>query len=297
MTLVIAKIIEDDIQIISDTKITDIFLGSQNPLKGQLKTVILNPYISISFSGLPDYAEEVLQSYYKKELLNLNSLLIKCLEINRKSHDKTNFIVCTINRNQPKIYKVTNYQIEQNLKNAWIGDKIGFSKYQEYYHNSSKSQDFEKMENAFEKVIDDEKVETVGDFMVRVTNEADASATVNYLNYQINRICYVGPYEFVNTEPDKFMIKNASSEKGGFGISFLRSFDPQTPAFGIHFHVGNFGLLFFPKCNYSNGIVFQNQTDGEKFAEEIKRQFGFDVQGLLISEDGLSYKNINTSKT
>lgn len=52
MTLVVAKIIGKEVQILADTKIYDKSLGSQNPLTGQLKTIILNPYISLSFSGL-----------------------------------------------------------------------------------------------------------------------------------------------------------------------------------------------------------------------------------------------------
>ncbi|MBP0904331.1 hypothetical protein ACFSKN_18800 [Mariniflexile gromovii] len=301
MTLIIAKIVNDDIQIISDTKITDVFLGSQNPLLGQLKTVLLNPYISISFSGLPDYVNDVLEPFYKSEfpdfnsILVVNSILIKCLEINRKSENLTNFIICYLHQNKPKIFRISNYQIEPNLKTAWIGDIIGFNKYQEYYHSLEKIIEFDKMEDAFEKVINDSSVETVGDFVIRVANERDKSDEIEFLNYQINRIRYFGPYNFVNIDNEKFMVKHASSQKGGYGFSLFRSCDPQRPAIGFHFHVGGFGLIFFPKLNYTNGAIIQNQPDGEAFAMEIKNKYGFDVHGLLVSKKGLSFKHINTS--
>jgi len=48
--------------------------------------------------------------------------------------------------------------------------------------------------------------------------------------------------------------------------------------------------------NYTNGTIFRNQFDGEAFAEEIKKKYGFDVQGLLVTENGLSVKHVNTSK-
>jgi len=251
MTLVIAKIVNDDIQIISDTKITDIFLGSQNPLLGQLKTVLLNPYISISFSGLPSYAQEVLQAFYLQELPNynsilvVNSILLKCLEINRKSGNLTNFILCFIYQNKPHIYKIANSQIEQNLKNAWIGDIKGFNKYQEHYHQSIKLKEFDKMEEAFDKVVDDSTIETVGDFTIRVGNESDRSDEVQYLNYQINRIRYCGPYDFVEFEHGKFMMKHTTVEKGGYGFSLFRSFDPQIPAIGFIFMLVILDLYFF----------------------------------------------------
>ncbi len=302
MTLVIAKIVEDNIQIISDTKISDIYLGSQNPLLGQLKTILLNPYISISFSGLPDYVQEVLEPFYKNEypnfnsILVVNSILIKCLEVNRKSDNRTNFIVCVMHQNQPKIYRVSNSQVEQNLKTAWIGDITGFSKYQEHYHLSDKIKEFEKMEDAFNKVVDDSSIETVGDFVIRLANEEDESGQVQLLNYQINRIRYFGPYDFVEVDKGKFMMKHSSSEKCGFGFSLFRSCNPQTPAIGFHFHVGSFGLIFFPKLNYTNGEIMLNQSDGEKFAEEVKKKYGFDVHGLLVSENGISFTHINTTK-
>lgn len=302
MTLVVAKIVEDDIQIMSDTKISDIYLGSQNPLFGQLKTVLLNPYITISFSGLPDYVKDVLQPFYQKKFPNSNSILVvnsilfKCLEVNKKSDNLINFIVCIMYQNKPKIFRISNYKIEHNLKTAWIGDIIGFNKYQEHYHSSEKINEFEKMENAFEKVVEDNSVETVGDFVIRVTNEVDKSETIQFLNYQINRISYFGPYEFVQFEPGKFMMKHSNSEKGGFGYSLFRSCDPQKPAIGFHFHVGNFGLIFFPELNSTNGIVLLNQSDGEKFAEEVKKKYGFDIHGLLVADNGKSFKHINTSK-
>ncbi len=302
MTLVIAKIFEDNIQIISDTKISDIYLGSQNPLSGQLKTVILNPHISISFSGLPGYVEEVLEPFYQKKYPNsnsivvVNSILFKCLEVNIKSDNLTNFIVCVMFQNKPTIFRISNGKIEQNLKNAWIGDKVGFNKYQEYYHSSNEIDEFGKMITAFEKVVDDSSVETVGDFVIRIANEFYKSGLVQLLNYQINKIRYFGPYDFLEFETGKFMIRHSNSEKGGFGYSLIRSCNPQKPAIGFHFHVGKFGLLFFPELNYTNGIVMLNQSDGEKFAIEIKKKYDFDVHGLLAVENGLAFEHINTSK-
>ena len=194
--------------------LTDLYLESQNSLLGQLRTVLLNPYISISFSGLPDYVQEVLEPFYQKKYPNSNSIrvvdsiLFKCLDINRKSDNLTNFIICVLFQNQPKIFRVTNYQIEQNLSTAWIGDKLGFNKYQEYYHSSNKAKPFDKMEEAFDKVVDDNAIETVGDFVIRVSNEEDTTGEIQILNYQINRISYCGPYDFVQVDKGTFMMKH-----------------------------------------------------------------------------------------
>lgn len=294
MTLVIAKIIRDDIQIISDTKITDIYFGSENPLKGQLKTIILTPFITLSFSGNPEYAKDILKLFYNGQILNFQMLTIKCFEKNRESGNQTHFLICNYNKNIPYIFKIANYQIEQNLKTAWIGDKIGFNKYQEYYHTSESISEFDKMENSFNAVVKNDKIKTIGDFVIRVKNEIDSNTnTIKFFNYQINRINLFGPYEFEKLD-NNIIIKTAIAEKGGYGISFLRSLNPQIPAFAIFFNTGKFGLLFFPFKYLSNGKLYKDLKNGEDFAIKIKSEFGFEVQGLIVDENNSSYKNFVT---
>jgi len=294
MTLVIAKIIKGDIQIISDTKITDIYLGRENPLKAQLKTIILTPFITLSFSGNPLYAKDILKLFYNGQILNFKMLITKCLEKNRESGNQTHFLICNYNKNTPSIFKIANYQIEQNLKTAWIGDKIGFNKYQEYYHTSEVISEFDKMENSFNAVVKNDKIETIGDFIIRVENEIDISTNaIKFFNYQINRISLFGPYEFEKCN-NNVIIKTAIAEKGGYGISFLRSLNPQIPAFAIFFNIGKFGLLFFPFKYLSDGKLYKGLKDGEDFAIKIKAEFGFEVQGLIVDENNLSYKNFIT---
>lgn len=296
MTLVVAKIVKDDIQIISDTKITNIYLGAEHPLNGQLKTIILTPFITLSFSGNPKYAQDILKLFYSGHILNIQILIIKCLEKNRESGDQTHFLICHYNQNTPSIFKIANYQIEQNLKNAWIGDKIGFNKYQEYYHTSESILDFERMENAFNTVVKNDAIETIGDFSIRVQSELGPTTnSIKFFNYQINRINLFGPYEFENND-NVVIIKTATAKKGGYGISFLRSLNLQVPAFAIFFNVGKFGLLFFPLKYYSNGKVYKNLKNAEEFAFKIKSEFGFEVQGLIPDENNSYYKNFVTIK-
>ncbi|OPC36848.1 hypothetical protein [Elizabethkingia miricola] len=295
MTLVVAKIIDDEIQVISDTRITDLYLGPQSPLEGQLKTIILNPLTVLSFSGLPSYAEEVLNSYYNQEIFNLRDLLIKCLDINKKSQNLTHFIISAYDLNKPFLYKIFNYKIEKDIKNAWIGDKEGFSKYQEAFHSLRNVSEFYKMEESFNKIIEDEKLETIGDFNIRVKNEIDANTkSLKFFNYQINRIELLGPYELEKVGDNNFLIKTVDASKGGYGISYLRSFNPYKPAFGIFFYVGKFGILFFPEKKRLNGEIFKDLESGEEFANQIKFKYGIDIQGIIINKNN-SFTVINTA--
>ena len=56
MSLIVARIVEDNIYIESDSKITDDRLVRSDPLCGLLKTLILNPVICISFAGIVHFA-------------------------------------------------------------------------------------------------------------------------------------------------------------------------------------------------------------------------------------------------
>ncbi|RZJ99054.1 MAG: hypothetical protein EOO46_22925 [Flavobacterium sp.] len=295
MTLIVAKIEEDNIQILSDTRLFDKYLGAENPLNGQLKTVILNPSTTLSYSGLLDFANDLLSEYYQGKIPNLNSLIIRCLEINRKSGDQTWFLISYLINNKPYLVKINAYNIQNNLKVAWLGHADAFSKYQEFYHSSEKSPPFDKMEDAFDKVIGKEVKDEVGDFVIRVTNENDATGKIQYLGYQVNRIKYIGPYEIETFDSNKFMIKHASAEKGGFGISYVRSFIPSRPAIGFHFHVGKFGILFFPEISRTSAILIKEAT-GSKFCDAIKTKYGIDVQGLVFADNGLSIQHYNTIK-
>lgn len=152
---------------------------------------------------------------------------------------------------------------------------------------------FNKMEKAFEMVMENEEIETVGDFYIRLTNESSID-NVEYLAYQINRINYVGPYDIINITDKVFMIKNSSAEKGGYGVSLLRSFNPQIPAIAFYFHVGKFGFLFVPSQKLSEGEVFIDQDNGKSFAYKIEEKYGIDMQGLVLTDNMLGYENINT---
>ena len=60
MTIVIGRIIDNDIYIESDSRITDFRLVQTNLLTGLLKTIILNPFLCLSFAGFVEYAEKAL---------------------------------------------------------------------------------------------------------------------------------------------------------------------------------------------------------------------------------------------
>ena len=80
------------------------------------------------------------------------------------------------------------------------------------------------------------------------------------------------------------------AEIGGFGTSYLRSYDFLKPAIAIHFPQGKFGVLFCPMINYNKGIVIKEE-DGERFAKLIKEKYGILLEGF-VSSQGFAMKRI-----
>ncbi len=296
MTLVIGKIKENSIRFVSDSKITDEFEVRNNPLLGNLKTFILNPKTCLSFSGNTYFAEKFLDEFYSNKIQNFQHLLIRCLQLNNESNDETFFCLGTLFNNKPELYKIYNRKIENNIKNVWIGDKIGFTKYQEIYLTNNKSDsEFSKMEEAFSAVISDEKIPSVSDFQISVETDFCEEANSSFFIYSFKTIMNVAPHSFTTKlENGKEVIipmMHGDADVGSFGMSYLRSIEYFKPAIGIHFPQGKFGVLFCPMLNRNKAIVLKNQVDGEDFVNEVKKTYNISLQGL-VAKDGNSFKNV-----
>ncbi|MGV3459151.1 MAG: hypothetical protein ACO1N9_01725 [Flavobacterium sp.] len=296
MTLIVAEIVNDQIQIISDTQITDRSLNKAiNPLNGKLKTIIINPLLSISFSGVTSFGDELLKKIYKRQVHNI---VISALESNMKSDNTVHFIVCQLIQNVPKLFIIKDRQVYQNAKAGYIGDGYAYKKYREFYSISEKETVFSKMIEAFEKVLEDESenTSTVGQFLTCVSTEAAVNVPLNFLGYQVNRLDIVGKQTLVQIDDNQYFIKTANANDGGFSHTYLRGFNPHNPAYAIHFHTGKFAILFYPAVDYGHKeicepTIFLNQPDGEDFMNLLLKQYNLSMQGMVITKDGLGYRH------
>jgi len=282
MTLIISRIEKKQLKIISDSKITDKKAVRNNPLSGNLKSFILTPQLSVSFAGNVFYAEKFLSIYFSNQIKTLEQLISCCLSLNNESNDETDFIIASL-INKPVLYKISGRKVVDNIQSAWIGDKIGFNKYQESFHKDKSDKNiFAKMNSAFESVIADEKIESVADFQITVDTVYHEKLNANFFIYAMKMSMSFAPKTITLKGNDFATIPFGGPETGGFGTSYLRSIDFLKPAVGIHFPQGKFGVLFCPLLNFNKGILIKEE-DGEKFAEIIKEKFGVPLEGLVAS--------------
>lgn len=135
MTLIVARIYKENIYIESDSKITDERLVRSDPLCGILKTLILHPFVSVSFAGNVNYAELAIKNFFKYAIDDVNVLLQMLLNINIESCNATDFIVATITDRTPRLFKISDGQVIDGAESAWIGDIKGFEIYQREFHS------------------------------------------------------------------------------------------------------------------------------------------------------------------
>ena len=290
MTLVIGRIFDNKIRVTSDSKIMDSTVVRNNPLLGNIKSIIINPQICLSFAGNVFFAEKLLQLYYSGKISKLDELIYECLKINRESNDETDFMIASLMNGERKLIKISGYQLYQGIQNAWIGDNIAFNNYQEHYHSDKSNNDeFSKMESALASVIKDEKIESVSDFQISVETVYHDNMKGYFFVYATKTSMSYAKQTFKVTNENFLVIPFGGPEIGAYGITYLRSIHILKPAIAIHFPQGKFGVLFYPQNSYNKAII-RKIEDGEEFIKEIKEEFGIPLEGLIAKNgDSLKY--------
>lgn len=294
MTLVVARATADNIYIESDSKITDERLVRSDPLCGVLKTIIYHPFLCISFSGNVALAEIAIKRLVNQKLNELDQILNTLLRANIDSKNTTDFIVASIIRKIPRLFRVSNGTIERDLKSVWIGDHDGFELYQANYHELNETLPTkDRMLQAFKRVIDDSSIPTIGDFHVSTSVDHEINPGHPVFRYRLKT-------EVIVTEPQTISIPEngtwvniplGTTEGGSHGLSYLTTVSPLYHGIAIHFTHGNFGALFCPQLNF-NGILIKN-VSGQEFADQIKNDYCIPLHGFIIDAND-SFKLIDT---
>ena len=241
MTLVIGRIIQGGVIVESDSKITDPKIVSNRNyiFSGLLKTIILNPQISVSYAGDIETAQKAIERLYQSSSFEINQIKSELLEINIESEFGTDFLIASL-ENQPLLYKIANGKIDISNTAQWIGDIEGFNMFQKEFLSKLKSYKpthiFSVHSNAFEKVITSEKIESIGGFHITVHR------TKNGLEYLMKMSITSGQPITVKGNRTH-IVPFGNAQTGSYSYSYLISNNPFFPAVGIHFPMGAFGTL------------------------------------------------------
>ncbi len=271
MSLIISKIFNDRIRIESDTRI---MLNKECEcfFCGQVKTLIITPTLTISSAGVVSHFDEVLIEIKKNyQQITLDFVLDLLIKKNIESNNETSFLVC-ITQPRSEILKIENFKIEKNLTSAWIGDKTGFDKFQSCYVPMSQSGLVKRlgidyiMHSCFRDVINDEKINSIGDIQICVTS---LNGTFQYSGINTK---YPSPKSIdsniangiypMEGEDEKLIL---SAQNGDFQIEYLIS--NNGTSFGVYYKFGRFGAFANPLEN--NVFFIVKDCDKNEFIDNI----------------------------
>ncbi|MBN7815813.1 hypothetical protein [Algoriphagus pacificus] len=281
MTLIVAKNIDGKIQIESDSRITDSNVVKANPLKGLIKLIIYLPEVSIAYAGDVKFAEEAINTLYKLKPNYLNDLVGILMASHQKSIGETDFIIATLVKGTCNLIKISSGRIEDNLQTAWIGDIDAFELFQKNFHElkGNEEENVNIFSEAFKKTIENESLESVGDFQISVLTTDNNSHKVPVFMYQ-ERMELTSGGTIKQTIPagESVALSFGNASNGSFGISYFTATDLYKQAIGVYFSEGNFGLLFFPMKRLTN-IKFPELT-AQEFIDKIKKEYGVPMRGF-----------------
>jgi hypothetical protein len=281
MTLVVVRVIDDEIRIISDTKITD--SGALHPtlLDGGLKCIAISPTCCVCFAGNVAAAEGALVPILDRTLRDRQQITTHLLEHHKAARGKTDFIVASAGT-CVTIDRVANDTLETNVKVAWIGDHSAFSTYQSLYHARDRAsisldgrfQTATQMSDAFKAVIEDAQNPSVGDFQVTVTSKPAEDDGFRYLPNH-------GAFGFqsvpLTTTPTS-ILRSLGVEGGSFSYTVLVPKIAGLGALAVHLREGKVGAFFYPARCWSPTVFKDVGVDD--FVEAIAQRFGVYVDGF-----------------
>ena len=241
MSFIYAHKLKNSIRILSDTKPTiaanDILRLQKRFTKeeydnfikyGFIKTIIYRPNITISSAGDVEHFNEFLEFLYNNNIDDVKSITSEAFNLNCKYNGDTDFIITTEN----DIYEVTEKGVK-NVSYSWIGDEDAFTEFNKFqenyipneiYYTEEVSEDIRKLDieislidYAFESLISNKKINTVGGFVVRCI-------------YEDKKYKFLGAYisTFVKQQVVKHgdLIKfDSSKDDGGFTFMSFESGD------------------------------------------------------------------------
>tara|TARA_B100000929_G_scaffold259563_1_gene223400 strand:+ start:524 stop:1390 length:867 start_codon:yes stop_codon:yes gene_type:complete len=283
MTLIVGRITQGGIRVDSDSRITDReSVANRNDIfTGLLKTVIVNPKISVSYANGVDTAQIAINEIFKLEEINTKTVNDLLLKIHLDSKQDTDFLIASI-ENETLLYKICKGKIEISNNVHWIGDVDGFNIYQKNFWPNLKNNDpkhiSEVHSKAFIKAIEANEAETIGGFHITIhlTNRG-------YLEYMEKGISYSGFHKTIKLKEGFTPLPLGNSQTGAFSECFLKSKNPFKPAIAIHYGIANFGVLFYPR--ESNKIIKIDNVNPFEFAKVIKEKYELELTGSVKNGD------------
>lgn len=300
MTLIISQIIDGNMFVESDSKVTDPEGALSDRFCSVLKTVILHPNICLSYAGRIDYAEkavgECIEFIKNNKPFNILQILKILVDINLESEDKTHFIMGTFSKDDIIHMKITDGKVFKKSSGLlWMGTPEGYSLFEKEYKSLIKlgKSELKSLRDAFQRVIKSGIDETIGHFQISVNIDKKAFPQQPIFLYIDKINLEIPEKQTIHFEKaNEWKPISLGTRKGGAtGASYFRSISPYLQGVAVHFVYEKCGVLFCPQIGFTEnqfkkvqGKVFKN-VGGKEFLELIKKKYNLPMIGLARISD------------
>lgn len=275
MSLIVARKFEDQLCIVSDTKLThsnhEVKGLKTKPSDGVVKTIIINSQVCISFAGDIDDAELALKQINSDD--SIDRVIETLAYYHKQSAYKTEFILCYA-LPDATIYKFKAGDCKE-VVSAWIGDQKAFNYFQESMMGVVKKEkkkkgklkennklpatnkpiielemmnlsfelqipdQFSKMSSAMDAVIEDSNIETVGGFKVNVIYKD---------GFYFNRYGKSYRSNYLMIGEGAHVIGHGEADEGAYSINFFGGSD-DFQSVGLHIRQAKIGIIYHRRDN------------------------------------------------
>jgi hypothetical protein len=280
MTLVVARMQDDDLFLVADSKVNDPKVIQQNSLDSILKIAILNPLVQLGYAGIIHYAEYVVREFYERKISNLETLIPLLWDVHVKSNQQTDFILCTAIDAKPRIFLIKDGELTHDINNAWIGDIQAFEVYQQNFLSSNEPDLKTKMKYALDSVSLRQSVDSVGLFTTCTLLDYKEHNHPIFV-YEVETYSYNGASLLI-LEGETIELQYGSAEDGSYSISTMFSRSLGKPALGRYFEQIKLGTVHCPKISLYP-IIFKNCT-GEEFVRRAFEEYQIPLKGIILTQ-------------
>lgn len=290
MSLVIAKIVDGRIRIESDSHLYNPPSQRQNPLDKKnhldaiLKVIIVSPRLTICFAGDVQNAHVAIGKIIRlvsERTIASREIAENVLKEHLRFNRSVDFILASTVSNILQIYRISDGTIASNLDSAWIGDPSGFELFQKHFHDQNTiqtaSDSRERFAHAFDAVMNANQLNTVGSFKITISSDRE-NGIFKYLFSGISDV------RIKVAEEDAGQQVFSDSASGGYTMVQVSTSRSDAPALAVFIYQIGAGLLFYPSCSLT-AIRINHQSSISEFIDEIRRQYGIELQGMIPTVD------------
>ena len=186
MTLVVAKMFGSRIVTMSDTMISDRNARAPNIVPGRLKSIVLNTWLTVSYSGLANQGLDAIRELAALLFSSTDAALAKLADCSKELGGEVDFIICSHEQSRsPRSIKVSSGRVFEGALTYWIGSPAAAAALSRYKARSAPPKDLPEC-------VDANELDFTGRFHEYMKACADTTvggATVNCLGSEFGH-CY-----------------------------------------------------------------------------------------------------------